>query len=82
MDLLFLHTPKFQNYYKPIGEFSFILFPPLGLLGLADYLVESCRSGISPEAGKMFCYSNLSIGTVTHVECFRAFHLNSAARFT
>lgn len=38
MDILFLHTPKFQNYYKPIGHFSFILFPPIGLLGLADYL--------------------------------------------
>ncbi|HTP68109.1 MAG TPA: cobalamin-dependent protein [Dongiaceae bacterium] len=40
MDLLFLHAPKFHNYYKPIGEFSFILFPPIGLLGLADFLVR------------------------------------------
>jgi hypothetical protein len=38
MNVLFLHTPKFHNYYKPIGRFSFILFPPIGLLGLADYL--------------------------------------------
>lgn len=38
MDVLFLHVPKFNNYYKPIGHFSFVLFPPIGLLGLADYL--------------------------------------------
>ncbi|HEX7895739.1 MAG TPA: cobalamin-dependent protein [Terriglobales bacterium] len=38
MDLLFLHTPKFNNYYKPIGRFSFIELPPIGLLGLADLL--------------------------------------------
>ena len=44
MDLLFLHTPKFHNYYKPIGEFSFVLLPPIGLLGLADYLVRNGRS--------------------------------------
>jgi radical SAM superfamily enzyme YgiQ (UPF0313 family) len=44
MDVLFLHVPKFRNYYKPIGEFSFILFPPMGLLGLADYLRQNGRS--------------------------------------
>ena len=33
-----LHTPKLHDYYRPIGNFSFILFPPIGLLGLADYL--------------------------------------------
>lgn len=44
MDLLFLHVPKFNNYYKPIGRFSFIELPPIGLLGLAD-LVH--RSGYS-----------------------------------
>jgi len=41
MDVLFLHTPKFHNYYRPIGEFSFVLFPPVGLLGLADFLVRN-----------------------------------------
>jgi len=38
MDLLFLHVPKFNNYYKPFGRFSFINLPPIGLLGLADFL--------------------------------------------
>jgi radical SAM superfamily enzyme YgiQ (UPF0313 family) len=44
MDILFLHVPKFSNYYKPINQFSFILFPPMGLLGLADYLNKNHRS--------------------------------------
>lgn len=39
-----MHVPKFRNYYKPIGEYSFILFPPVGLLGLADYLRQNGRS--------------------------------------
>ena len=43
-EILFLHVPKFRNYYKPIGEYSFILFPPVGLLGLADYLRRNGRS--------------------------------------
>jgi hypothetical protein len=29
MNVLFLHTP-FNNYYKPIGHYSFVLFPPIG----------------------------------------------------
>ena len=41
MNVLFLHTPKFSNYYKPIGHYSFVLFPPIGLLGLADFLVKN-----------------------------------------
>jgi radical SAM superfamily enzyme YgiQ (UPF0313 family) len=44
MDVLLLHTPKFHNYYKPIGHFSFILYPPVGLLGLADYLTKNQHS--------------------------------------
>jgi len=38
MDLLLLHVPKFNNYYKPIGSFSFIELPPIGLLGLAHFI--------------------------------------------
>jgi len=38
MDLLLLHVPKFNNYYKPIGSFSFIELPPIGLLGLANFV--------------------------------------------
>ena len=38
VDCLFLHVPKLQNYYRPIGEFTWINFLPMGLLGLADLL--------------------------------------------
>jgi len=38
MDLLFVHVPKFKNYSKPLNRFSFINLPPVGLLGLADFL--------------------------------------------
>lgn len=44
MDVLFLHTPKFNNYYKLIGFYSFVLYPPIGLLGLADYLTKNHRT--------------------------------------
>src|SRR5271157_3236297 len=37
VDILFLHVPKFKNWYRPIDHFSFILYHPIGLLGLADY---------------------------------------------
>ncbi len=38
LDCLFLHVPKLQNYYRPIGSFIWINFLPMGLLGLADLL--------------------------------------------
>jgi len=41
MDVLLLHVPKFNNYYRPINRFSFVLFPPIGLLGLANYLQKN-----------------------------------------
>ncbi len=41
MKVLFLHTPKFNNYYKPIGSYSFIVYPPMGILGLADLLTRN-----------------------------------------
>ena len=44
LDVLFLHVPKLRNYSKPLGSFSFILYPPIGLLGLADYLRQNGRT--------------------------------------
>ena len=38
MDVLFVHCPKFKNYYRPIGEYTFINYLPMGLLALADLL--------------------------------------------
>lgn len=44
LDVLFLHVPKLKNHSKPLGSFSFILYPPIGLLGLADYLRQNGRT--------------------------------------
>ncbi len=38
VDCLFLHVPKLINYYRPIGQFTWINFLPMGLLALADLL--------------------------------------------
>lgn len=46
VDFLFLHVPKLINYYRPIGQFLWINFLPMGLLALADLLK---RHGISTE---------------------------------
>jgi radical SAM superfamily enzyme YgiQ (UPF0313 family) len=46
MDCLIIHTPKFNNYYKPVGEFIWVNYMTLGLLGIADYLNKNgitCR---------------------------------------
>ncbi len=46
VDCLFLHVPKLRNYYRPIDQFIWINFLPMGLLGLADLLQ---RHGISTQ---------------------------------
>ena len=46
MDCLFLHVPKLTNYYRPIGQFIWINFLPMGLLALADLLH---RHGLSTQ---------------------------------
>ncbi|MBN1255619.1 MAG: cobalamin-dependent protein [Deltaproteobacteria bacterium] len=38
MDCLFVHCPKFENYYRPIGEYTFVNYMPMGVLALADLL--------------------------------------------
>jgi len=38
LDCLFLHVPKLKNYYRPIDQFIWINFLPMGILGLADLL--------------------------------------------
>jgi len=37
-DILFLHVPKLHSYYRPLGDYMFILYIPVGLLGVADQL--------------------------------------------
>lgn len=46
MDCLFLHVPKFENEYLPLGEFINITYMPMGLPALAE-LVH--RRGFSTE---------------------------------
>ena len=46
VDVLFLHIPKLNNYYRPIDQFIWINFLPMGLLGLADSMH---REGIPTE---------------------------------
>lgn len=42
IDCLFIHVPKFNNYYTPLNEFIWINYMPMGLLALADFL---CKNG-------------------------------------
>ncbi|HUL23711.1 MAG TPA: radical SAM protein [Thermodesulfobacteriota bacterium] len=36
LDLLFIHTPKFSNFYRPFGEYMTVNLLPMGTLSLAD----------------------------------------------
>lgn len=40
LDCLLIHTPKFENWYKPLGDFLWINYMPIGIFALADYLVQ------------------------------------------
>jgi len=40
LNCLLLHTPKFDNWYKPLGDFIWINYLPVGIFALADYLVQ------------------------------------------
>jgi radical SAM superfamily enzyme YgiQ (UPF0313 family) len=51
IDILFCHSPKFNNFYQPIGGYSFILYHPIGLLGLADYIKKHGFSTIVIDLG-------------------------------
>lgn len=38
MKTLLLHIPKFNNFYKPIGDFIWLNYMPMGLLAIADFV--------------------------------------------
>jgi radical SAM superfamily enzyme YgiQ (UPF0313 family) len=38
MKTLLLHVPKFNNFYKPFGDFIWLNYMPMGLLAIADWL--------------------------------------------
>ncbi len=37
-DFLFVHVPKYSNYYRPADDFMFINYIPMGVFALADCL--------------------------------------------
>lgn len=41
MKTLLLHVPKFNNFYKPIGDFVWLTYMPMGLLAIADHAVKN-----------------------------------------
>ena len=38
LDRLFIHTPKADNHYLPLGDFFNITYMPMGLVALANIL--------------------------------------------
>lgn len=43
-EILFIHVPKFSNYYKPLDEFMNITYVPMGVFALADMMTRERRS--------------------------------------
>ena len=41
MKTILIHTPKFNNFYKPIGDFIWLNYMPMGLLAIADHGVRN-----------------------------------------
>lgn len=52
LDCPIVHTPKFNNYYKPVGQFMWVNYMHLGLLGIADYLNRNGMPRPSSGCGK------------------------------
>ena len=44
MKTLLLHVPKFNNFYKPIGDFIWLNYMPMGLLAIGDFLDKNSLS--------------------------------------
>jgi len=40
LDLLFIHVPKFSNFYRPFGEYMTVNLLPMGTLSLADLTAQ------------------------------------------
>lgn len=65
MNTLFLHVPKFNNFYKPIGDFIWINYMPMGFLAIADHLTghghptEVVHAGVEWVADKNFQVASL-----------------------
>lgn len=46
MKTLLLHVPKFNNFYKPIGDYIWLNYMPMGFLAMGDFLD---KNGLSVE---------------------------------
>lgn len=40
-DCLFVHVPKFRNYYKPLNSYVYVKYIPAGIIGIADLLAKN-----------------------------------------
>jgi radical SAM superfamily enzyme YgiQ (UPF0313 family) len=64
-DVLFFHVPKFRNYYKPLNRFSFVHLPPMGLLGLADYLrLNHCSTRVIHLGVEYYKYGGIDLRSI------------------
>lgn len=62
LDVLYLHVPKFSNYYKPFDEYMFINFISMGLFALADITEKAgFKSKILHLGIEWICDNNFSI---------------------
>ncbi|MCJ7772143.1 MAG: hypothetical protein MUP22_03300, partial [Desulfobacterales bacterium] len=44
MKTLLLHVPKFNNFYKPIGDFIWLNYMPMVILSIGDFLDKNSLS--------------------------------------
>jgi radical SAM superfamily enzyme YgiQ (UPF0313 family) len=93
MKTLLLHIPKFNNYYKPIGDFIWLNYMPMGLLAIADLVhrngheVEVVHLGVEWVRNRGFQVDDLmrgkpdikAVGMALHWH-YQAFDVMEAAR--
>lgn len=58
IDFLFVHVPKFSSYYKPLDEFMFINYIPMGVFALCDILNKNHISAHIKHVGLEYIKNN------------------------
>jgi len=66
-DFLFIHVPKFSSYYKPLDEFMFINYIPMGVFALCDILNKNSITSKIKHLGLEFIKDN-SFSIVEYVK--------------
>ena len=74
LDCLFIHTPKADNHYLPLGDFFNITYMPMGLIALANVLkadgwrVEATHAGVewleNPDSTIPMTYANHTVRAI------------------